>query len=278
MKLNRLNFSLEDIKIASVMPREEYLDTEHKRNAVSKHYSYRKNNAIEKMVLFDEYSGRSYAARYFLQDIAFTYRSITKNKDDLLLFIEKFEEKEFDKYKIFAISTYDCFNDNLYVEFEFTLNHQDGISSRDVKKIENILNNGDFVNDRVVIVSNSKVEFIDEIISKSALRLKSDHIVYLDKREITALFLKVTLFKKSNSLRNFVIVNIIVLVVGLGLTNTLFDSGGYMKQTHENTLFSKEEKVSHIKSEIEKLKIKQERLFLDTTNYMIKFDPKTMDL
>ena len=206
---NKMSFSLEDIIIADIMDRDTYLDTEHTKNAVSKSYTIKKDNKIEKIILFDEYIGSNYSGKYFLQDLAYQYKIKHSNSNDLLMFVEKNPLKSgVDAYTLFAITSYDCFNENLVVKIEFELNSNEEITTVVKNKLKNILNNGDFSCDALVIISNQKIEIIEKLIKDENLRIQSENIRYMSTKEISSLFKSSTPFQKGNALQVF---------IGLGL-------------------------------------------------------------
>lgn len=272
-------FSIEDIKIGSVMARDNFLDTEHKRTAVSREYHYSVNGVKERLFLYDEYKyGEEYEGKYLLQDIAYSYKKINKQNDDLLLFIQKKITGDNVAIKLFAISTYNCFDDTLNVEIDILFNEKDGIGEKDINKIKNIMNIADFVNDKVVVFSDDKYDFIDEVVKSSRLRIKDKDITYLSNEEMKKFFTKIEPFKKSNSLRNFLITSVGVFVLFLIILGSVFEVDDYSKKHWEKKLGQKKNEIVQKQRNIEKLKIERRALVLERKAVKRKFNPDTMNI
>ena len=272
-------FSIEDIKIGSVMAHDKFLDTEHKRTAVSREYHYSVNGIKERLFLYDEYKyGDEYEGKYLLQDIAYSYKKLNKQSDDLLLFIQKKIVGDNVAIKLFAISTYSCFDDTLNVEIDILFNKKDGIGEKDINKIKNIINIADFVNERVVIFSDEKYDFIDEVIRDSKLRIKEKDIKYLSKEDIKRFFIGIKPFKKSNSLRNFLLFSAGVFIIFLIILGSLFEVDDASKKHWEKKIVQKQNEIVQKQKNIEKLKIERRALVLERKAVKRKFDPNTMNI
>ena len=266
------SFSTEDIIVSTAMGTDEFLDTNINKTYVSRHYKFKKEDSVQKVTLFQNFSSKEYEAKYFLQDIAYEYRLKNKKRDDLLLFLEEIEEEGLQKLRLLAISTFGCFDSNLCVDVKIDFESDGSISKRGQFKIKNILNNADFTCDRVVVFSRKNFPFVDEILKGSRLRITE--IVYLTDKEIFRFFKGVKPFVKSKALLRY-LVSVTAGFIGLMfILNFMFDSeDSALKDLHDNVMKNHDTNILAKKSEYKKVLKMQEQLFLDTTRTMRPFVP-----
>lgn len=270
---NMDKFTLECIKIANVDTTENFLDGNINKQKVYRNYIFNKESVLQRITLFENYTTKEYEAKYFLQDIAYTYKMMNEDKNDLLMFMETIKHEEQNIIKIFAISSYDCFNPNLRVEIEIKLNETGGLANEimSLNKIKNILNNGDFTSDRIMILSDKKYDFMDTLFNNSKLRMES--MQYMSKKDMKSLFKNTKPFVQSHAMARYLISSCIVFTIGLGVLTQVFEASSYMESLHENKISNFNSQTISKKEELKQLRIKQEKLFMENSKKMISFIP-----
>lgn len=273
MIFKNFKFSLSDIVIADVDSAINHEDNIHKFKSVFESYNIKeKDGEIVEKRLYQKIDGKkSYAGKYFLQDIAFKYRKFYKKQNSLLLFIENHGEY----YEIFAITTRNVFDENSCQHIKVKIEEDGSIAKHSQNKFDAIIRYADYLADEIIVFSEKDTRYtlIDDI--KDGDMVSIDKIVYLTVGQMKDFFDKLKPIKKSNSLAVFIGVSIFVAIFTNQVISGYLDVSGRVTNNHNNELSSIEMQIKSQNSKRKRLEREKEKYKKRTTTKMKSFNPKS---